>query len=274
MMMAPRGVVAAAVASLFAEELDLLGIDPGPLVPVVFTVVLGTVLVVGIGAGPAADRLRVAQAESNGVALIGGGSFAVAFAGELNRLDVPTIHIGLTDDDEKQAIHSGQMVYSGRIDRHEFVDTMNTLGIRHAVALSGIDHLDTFALRQISEVVGSENLYGLHDPSRSTDAGTTRLVHPRTPLPPRYTAGRLRHLIGIGVGVRTVGVDHIDDDGWVNLCRVIPADRQVTFTSVRSADGEDLLIQFGPDPDIMGDGGEASGGDDPSAAATPEATEV
>lgn len=274
MLMAPRGVVAAAVASLFAEELDHLGSDPGPLVPVVFTVVLGTVLVVGLGAGPAAQRLRVAQAEANGVALIGGGPFAVAFAGELVKLEIPAIHVGLTDEDEKRAIDAGQMVYSGRIDRHEFLDTMTQLGIRHAVALSGIDHLDTFALRQIAEVIGSENLYGLHDPSRSMDAGTTRLVQPRTPLPPQYTAGRLRHLISIGVGLRTVGVDHIDDDGWVNLCRVIPAHRQIQFISVNSADDDDLLIQFGPDPDIIGDGVGTTGEDESPAVATQEATEV
>jgi NhaP-type Na+/H+ or K+/H+ antiporter len=274
MLMAPRGVVAAAVASLFAEELDQLGMDPGPLVPVVFTVVLGTVLVVGLGAGPAADRLRVAQAESNGVALIGGGPFAVAFAEELNELEIPTIHIGLTDDDEKRAIECGQMVYSGRIDRHEFVDTMAALGIRHAVALSGIDHLDTFALRQIAEVIGSENLYALHDPSRSNDAGTTKLVGPRTLLPPQYTAGRLRHLVGIGVGMRTIGVERLDDPGWVSLCRVIPDTRRVVFTSINAAGGDDLLIQFGPDPDIVGGGDAPSGDDDPPPAATPEATEV
>lgn len=273
-VMAPRGVVAAAVASLFAVELEHLDINPGPLVPVVFTVVLGTVLVVGIGAGPAAKWLRVAQTESNGVALIGGGGFGVALAEELIAQEIPVIHVGLTDDDEKRAIEEGQMVYSGRIDRHEYLDTMNKLGIRHAVALSGIDHLDTFALRQIAEVIGSENLYSLHDPSRSRDAGTTRLVQPRTILSAEYTAGRLRHLMRIGVGVRTVDASHADEEGWVNLCRVDPQSRQVMFNGFRSPGDDDLIIQFGPDPDLLAEAAAEPETNDELLPLIIEATEV
>jgi len=69
--LAPRGIVAASVASVFGLKLASLdpAADPGGvfekaelLVPVTFLTILGTVLVCGLGASPLARRLGLSDA--------------------------------------------------------------------------------------------------------------------------------------------------------------------------------------------------------------------
>jgi len=247
MTLAPRGVVAAAVASLFAVELDHQGVDPGPLVPVVFTVVVGTVLLAGLGAKTAANRFRVARPQANGVALIGGGPFAIGLARELLTAGITTIHVGLTDEDERAAAQSGQLVFQGRLDGEEFHEAMTELGIRQAVALSGIDHLDMFVLGQIAEVVGTEHLYGLHDPSRENEEMASKMIAPVAVLPEEYTPERVHYLTESGVGVRTVIAAWAGMPGWLPVCGIDSQSQQVIFNvDLNELADDELVIQIGP----------------------------
>ena len=69
----PRGIVAAAVSSLFAlrlVEIDYPGADA--LVPLVFAVIIGTVVLQSITAKPVARLLGVLEPEPTGVLVVGG----------------------------------------------------------------------------------------------------------------------------------------------------------------------------------------------------------
>ena len=63
--LAPRGIVAASVASVFALKLSSLSqqsaAQAAALVPVTFFVILGTVSIYGLLAGPLARRLSLAD---------------------------------------------------------------------------------------------------------------------------------------------------------------------------------------------------------------------
>ncbi len=245
MTLAPRGVVAAAVASLFALELELHEIDPGPLVPVVFSVVVGTVTITSLTARFAARRLRVAEPEPRGVALIGGGALAVEIAHHLSELDVATLHVGLDEECEAMAARRGQLVYQGRLDSEEFTDALEATGIAHAVALSGTDHLDVYATARIADVVGKANVYAVDAPERS-EAATAHAVVPRPLLPPDYDAARLAELADGGLRVRSVRGPRHPRSGWLTLCRV-GSDGRVRFDEdPTNADMDDVLVQLGP----------------------------
>jgi NhaP-type Na+/H+ or K+/H+ antiporter len=249
MALAPRGVVAAAVASLFALELEHQGIDPGPLVPVVFTVVVITVTFASLTASFAARRLLIAQPEPHGVALIGGGAFAVAFAGALGRLHVPTIHIGLDEEHQTKAIAKGQRIYDGRIDSDDFHRTTDAMGLSAGVALSGVDHLDRYATERLATTLHTSNLYRLADPTPADDkdAATSHAVDPRLILPDHITAEHLTHLMTNGTTIRTTRGAHRLDAGWLTICRV---DRTGTLTfdqDPTTAADTDWLVQLGPD---------------------------
>lgn len=245
MVLAPRGVVAAAVASLFALELDHHGIDPGPIVPVIFSVVVGTVTIAGLTARFAAHRLRVAQAEPKGVALVGGGRFALELADQLGAIGVPTLHIGLSDEDADEAARRGQLVYGGRLDTEDFSTAVQSMGIAHALALSGTDHLDAYVTDRIAHIVGSGNVYGI-DLGEDDGAATERTVTPKPILPDSFDVERLAYLFDNGVRVRTTPGPRHPRSGWVTICRV-DDDHRVTFNSdpTTATEGQ-LLVQIGP----------------------------
>ncbi|MGE0712471.1 MAG: cation:proton antiporter [Planctomycetota bacterium] len=83
---APRGIVAAAVASVFALQLaEGGGLEGGALLaPLVFLVILVTVAVYGLGAAPLARWLGLAEASPGGLLLLGAHPWARALARALS----------------------------------------------------------------------------------------------------------------------------------------------------------------------------------------------
>ncbi|HUF08971.1 MAG TPA: sodium:proton antiporter, partial [Rhodothermales bacterium] len=70
--LAPRGIVAAAVASLFAYKLrDVYPDEAVRLVPIVFLIIVGTVAVYGMSLSPVARWLRLADPDPQGTVILG-----------------------------------------------------------------------------------------------------------------------------------------------------------------------------------------------------------
>lgn len=201
MVMAPRGVVAAAVASLFALELDHEGIDPGPLVPTVFTVVVATVVATSILARGVARRLRVAKPDPTGVAIVGGSPFALELAERLTEIGVSTLLLGLDETQAGDAAKRGLLTFQGRLDSHAFDEAVGAMGVGTAVLLSGTDHLDAFTAQRLAEEIGSENVFGLASPEERSDPGTSQSVSPRLVLPAHLNADRLADLYTRGASL-------------------------------------------------------------------------
>ena len=79
---APRGIVAASVASVFALR---LGDSGAVLVPATFLVIVATVAVYGLTAGPLARRLGLTPGDPQGLLIAGANGFARALASVLQR---------------------------------------------------------------------------------------------------------------------------------------------------------------------------------------------
>jgi len=67
--MAPRGIVAAAISALFAIQLEGKVDNVALIVPLVFIVILGTVVVYSLTAGPLARRLGLSSRDGQGVVI-------------------------------------------------------------------------------------------------------------------------------------------------------------------------------------------------------------
>jgi NhaP-type Na+/H+ or K+/H+ antiporter len=79
--MAPRGIVAAAVAALFAFRLDQAGYpEAQAFVPLTFLTIVGTVALYGLTARPVSRMLGVAEPEPQGVLIIGANPVGRALA--------------------------------------------------------------------------------------------------------------------------------------------------------------------------------------------------
>lgn len=74
--MAPRGIVAAAVVSVFSIRLQAAGYAQAELLmPLTFVVIAGTVAIYGLTASTVASRLKVAEPNPQGVLMVGGQSW-------------------------------------------------------------------------------------------------------------------------------------------------------------------------------------------------------
>ncbi|MGW0184675.1 cation:proton antiporter [Streptomyces sp. NPDC003362] len=79
--MAPRGIVAACTASTFSTSLVDKGVhDADKILPITFLVIVGTVLVYALTAGPVAARLGVSRSTRTRPLLVGGSSWAIDLA--------------------------------------------------------------------------------------------------------------------------------------------------------------------------------------------------
>lgn len=97
--LAPRGIVAAAIASLMAGTLDANGIAGGDeLRALVFLVISGTVLAAGLLAWPMSAALGLRLAARDRIAILGAQGLGLALATELRARDATVV---LIDSDPK-----------------------------------------------------------------------------------------------------------------------------------------------------------------------------
>ncbi len=164
--MAPRGIVAAAVSSLFAFHLKGLGF-PGAekLVTITFLVILGTVFLNGLLARPLACFLKVCREEPNGVLFVGAQDWAREMARaiyeegiEVLLVDTNWFHIKAT---EREGLpHFYASIFSDCVlEEVEFED------LGKLFALTGNDEVNSLAVVHFAEIFGRKEVYQL-SPSR------------------------------------------------------------------------------------------------------------
>ena len=89
---APRGIVAIAVAGIFGPALAGSDIpDAERLVPLTFAIVFATVLAHGFSLAPVARWLKLTATDTPGVLLVGGSSFTAALGQTLRDLGLPVL---------------------------------------------------------------------------------------------------------------------------------------------------------------------------------------
>ncbi len=110
----PRGIVAAAVASLFASQLGHRGIAGGTeLRALVFVVIGVTVTVQGLSAGPIARLLGLRRASNTGYLILGANPIAAYLAHRLQANGQPVEVIDNDSDDTRRAEEAGLHVIFG-----------------------------------------------------------------------------------------------------------------------------------------------------------------
>ena len=87
---APRGIVAAAVSALFSLQLEEIGYEgAGVIVPMVFVVIIATVVVQSLSSKYVATFLKVRSPAPNGFLIFGGSKFSRLLAKELQSHNLP-----------------------------------------------------------------------------------------------------------------------------------------------------------------------------------------
>ena len=159
---APRGIVAAAVASVFALELEHAGV-PGAeiLTPVTFAVIVGTVIIYGFSAGPIAHRIGLAEKSSQGVLILGAGPVEEAIGRILSELEIPVLFSSTNHNDEARLRQQGFRTYYGNLIAHELPWDLELSGLGRLLALTLNDEVNTLAVRSFAPLFGAAETYQL-----------------------------------------------------------------------------------------------------------------
>lgn len=161
---APRGIVAASISSLFAIKLVELGV-PGAkmLVPLTFMVIIGTVVLQSASARPLALKLKVAEPAPKGFLIIGANDVARTLAQAISKYDCRVIVTDSNWDYIRQARMMGLEHYYGNPISSHADNYLNLIGIGHVVAVTSDKHFNAMACMQLMQDFGEQRVFCLHD---------------------------------------------------------------------------------------------------------------
>lgn len=160
--MAPRGIVAAAVASVLALRLEDTGYEGAQLlVPATYTVVVGTVAVYGLTASVVARKLGVAQLKPQGILIVGADQWIRAVAEQLVARHFRVLLVDTNRNHIAAARMLGLEAYHGSVLSDHFLDQVDLGGIGRMLAATPNDGVNVLALRRFSRLFGSAAVYRL-----------------------------------------------------------------------------------------------------------------
>jgi NhaP-type Na+/H+ or K+/H+ antiporter len=157
---APRGIVAAAVASIFALRLSDAGIENSEvLIPITFTVIVVTVVVYGLSSAPVARLLKVSESNSQGVLIVGAHPWALEIAKMLKNRDFSVVMVDTNRRDIAKARLAGIKTVYGSILSEQVIENLHLGGIGKLIALTSNDEVNSLAVLHFSELIDREELY-------------------------------------------------------------------------------------------------------------------
>ena len=230
--LAPRGIVAAAVASLFSFRLEeFFPAEAGRIVPIVFLVIVGTVAVYGLTISPLARWLGLALPDPQGVLFIGAQGWVRRVAKALDGLGIPVLLIDANARNVRQAKKAGLPAQRANILAEGVIDDLDLSGIGRLLAVTPNDEVNALAALHFGEVFESDEVYQL--PMRADGPKSPATEIPRhlrgrplfatdatfTALDERLNAGASIHVIHI-TDTRTLAAlrDEVEtDDGEEGL---------------------------------------------------------
>ena len=160
--MAPRGIVAAAVSSVFALGLADSGVEEASLlVPVVFAVIVGTVAVYGLTATPVARRLGLSKGKPGGVLIVGAHAFAREIAVALKAEGADVVVVDTNHNDSMRARMEGLEVWNGSVLSEDFELRAPLDGVGAVLAMTPNDSVNALACLHMTPLFGRAGTFQL-----------------------------------------------------------------------------------------------------------------
>lgn len=161
---APRGIVAASISSLFAIKLDSFGMqEANLLVPMTFMVIIGTVVLQSITARPVAIALKVSEPAPKGFLILGANDVARQVGLAIAKYDCRVVLTDSNWDYIRQSRMAGLEHYYGNPISSHADEYLNLIGVGHMLALSPDKHFNIMACMQFLSDFGEKRVFCLHD---------------------------------------------------------------------------------------------------------------
>jgi hypothetical protein len=207
--MAPRGIVAAAVSSVFALELAEAGY-PGAhqLVSITFMVIVGTVVIYGLSAAPVARLLGVAESDPQGVLIVGAHPWARAIASRLKEEGIPIRLVDTNYINIAEARMAGLPIYYGSSLTEGALDAIDLDGIGRVLALTSNDEVNSLTALHFSEIFDTQQVFQLPPAQLTSTSGqvVSRRLRGRFLFDPDATYWKLTAMFDCGAQAKTTNL--------------------------------------------------------------------
>ncbi|MBW7884599.1 MAG: sodium:proton antiporter, partial [Caldilineaceae bacterium] len=221
---APRGIVAASVSSLFAFRLVDFGVEEARiLAPLVFLVIVGTVLLQGITAKPLARRLGVSEADPQGFLIMGANLFARDLGCVLKQAGFTVRLVDVNRNHVTEARLRGLDAIQGNILSEHLETDLDLSGIGRLLAVTDNDEANALACQHFEDEFGSSGVYQL--PPRLTGREQSAPSLPnlgRLLFSKGATYGQLQRLLDSGATIKATAITEVFN--WEDFRRTYGAD--------------------------------------------------
>ena len=158
----PRGIVAAGIASLFGSRLAAEGIQGAEYItPLVFMVVLGTVILNATGAGLIAKWLGVLLEKSNGILMVGAHRASRLIAKYLKDNGKHVILIDSNTGNIERANDEGIDAYTVDIYKDDLRNNADLNDVGILLAMTGSADVNNYSLQNLQKDFGENGSYRL-----------------------------------------------------------------------------------------------------------------
>ena len=155
---APRGIVAAAIASLVAVDLERAGLSGGAeLRALVFLTIAVTVTLAGLTAGPIGNLLNVRLRKRDTVAILSTQALGLALAEELRRGEVPVVFLDSNPAGVRRAEEAGFTVIFGNALQESVMQRARFGFVRTVVSLTANRTLNSVFVERARDRFGVPN---------------------------------------------------------------------------------------------------------------------
>lgn len=158
----PRGIVAAGIASLFGLKLAKNGVQGAEYItPLVFMIVLGTVLLNATTARLVAAGLKVLKSISDGILIVGASAPARIIAQYLHEEGRNVVLIDKNESNVKQCAQMGLQAINADIFTDNLEDNIDLVDMGYLVAMTGSADVNQYAATKYESEFGENGTYRL-----------------------------------------------------------------------------------------------------------------
>ena len=158
----PRGIVAAGIASLFGSKLLNQGVEGAEYItPLVFMIVLGTVLLNATTARLFAKIVGVFLKNSEGILIVGASKASRLIANYLQKFGKRVVLIDANSSFVEESNKLGLEAYVVNIYDDDLTDNIELNDIGYLLALSGSDAVNKFAINNFATTFGEHGSFRL-----------------------------------------------------------------------------------------------------------------
>ncbi len=233
----PRGIVAAGIASLFGSKLLKQGVEGAEYItPLVFMIVLGTVLLNATTARLFAKIVGVFLKKSEGILVVGASEVSRLISHYLLMNDRHVVLIDSNEGNVEKAKELGLEAIATNIYSDNLMDNIELNDVGYLMALTGNPEINKFAINKFSKQFGENGSFRLVTTEEMLDG-----IHPKEGL-----FSHTDDFNSLGEVIRKhpsiQEADLIDKEHYTKLIALANKDEDVIPLFVKDNDGELHII--------------------------------